>query len=249
MRYAILDAAVFIGHWEGLYEGQLAAIRKQYVVRHSSVVLFELWRGARTAEARRLVEALRRLCAIEWTPTAADWWDAARLIREIGDAQGWEATKRRSFQNDALVGLTARRHGAAVVTPNRADFALLHKRIGIDVVPLWGQGKSTGAAPAHHRRQIPRYAVSRLRAKRGASISGEARIRARNPARSAPSRSRFPLRPTAILTYSSGVVATSSGRPRFFAWHRPARPTTVRPTSVTTGTPIQNASRLVVCPL
>ena len=41
----------------------------------------------------------------------------------------------------------------------------------------------------------------------------------------------------------------SSGRPRFVSWLRPARPTTVRPTSVTTGTPIQKESRLVVWPL
>ncbi len=136
MRYAILDAAVYIGHWEGLYQAQLATIRRQYVVRQSSVVLSELRRGARTPAARRLVETLRRTCAIEWAPSAPDWWEAAALIREIGDAEGWETTKRRSFQNDALIGLTARRHGAAVVTPNRADFALLHKKVGVEIVPL-----------------------------------------------------------------------------------------------------------------
>src|SRR5258708_10340594 len=36
---------------------------------------------------------------------------------------------------------------------------------------------------------------------------------------------------------------------RFIAWQSPARPTIVEPTSVTTGTPIQSASRLVVWPL
>jgi hypothetical protein len=55
-------------------------------------------------------------------------------------------------------------------------------------------------SPAHHRRQISRYAPSRLRAKRGASMSGEAFIRERRPPRSSASRSRSWLNPTAIRT-------------------------------------------------
>ena len=137
MRWAILDTTVYIGHWEqGLYEGALAALRKAYVIRHSAVVLSELRRGARTRDAQRLVEGLYRLAAVRWEPTVEDWWEAGRLIRKIGGAQGWDTSKRRDFQNDALIALTARRHGATVVTANRLDFALLAKHVGVSVLPV-----------------------------------------------------------------------------------------------------------------
>jgi predicted nucleic acid-binding protein len=137
MSWAILDTGVYIGHWErGLYEEELAAVRNTYIVRHSAVVLSELRRGARTPKARKLVEALHRQAPIRWEPTAADWWEAGRLIRNVGDAQGWDKNKRRDFQNDALIALIARRHGATVVTVNRTDFELLSRQLGISVLPV-----------------------------------------------------------------------------------------------------------------
>lgn len=130
MRWAILDTNIYIGHWErGLYQAELDSIRRSYVVRHCSVVLSELRRGARTRSAQRLVESLNRLAVVQWAPSTEDWWEAGRLIRKIGDAQGWETAKRRDFQNDTLIALTARRHGAAVITANRADFELLAEEI------------------------------------------------------------------------------------------------------------------------
>ena len=132
MRWAILDTPIYIGHWErGLYEEALATVRKAYVIRHSAVVLSELRRGARTRDAQRLVEALYRLAPVQWEPTGQDWWEAGRLIRKVGDAQGWDRNKRRDFQNDALIALTAHRHGATVVTTNRADFELLAHEVVI----------------------------------------------------------------------------------------------------------------------
>jgi len=137
MRWAILDTNVYIGHWERrLYEATLTAVRQAFVVRHSAVVLSELRRGARTREARRLVEALAQRAATPWEPNAEDWWQAGRLIRTIGDASGWDTSKRRDFQNDALIALTARRHGATVVTANRRDFGLLARELDIAVLPV-----------------------------------------------------------------------------------------------------------------
>jgi predicted nucleic acid-binding protein len=137
VRWAILDTTVYIDHWErGLYEERLAAVRKAYVIRHSAVVLSELRRGARTRAAQRLVEGLYRFAAVQWEPTVEDWWEAGRLIRTIGDAKGWDTNKRRDFQNDALIALTARRHGATVVTANRSDFELLSKEVAVPVLPL-----------------------------------------------------------------------------------------------------------------
>ena len=137
MRWAILDTTVYIGHWEhGLYDEALAVLRKAYVICHSAVVLSELRRGARTREAQRPVETLHRLASIRWEPTAADWWEAGRVIRKIGDAQAWDTPKRRGFQNNALIALTARRHGATVVTANRNDFELLSREVGVSVLPV-----------------------------------------------------------------------------------------------------------------
>ena len=135
MRLAILDTSIYIGHWErGLYEEMLTAVRRAFIVRHSAVVLSELRRGARTRPAQRLVAALAGLARAPWEPDADDWWEAARLIRTIGDARGWEIGKRREFQNDALIALTARRHCATVVTCNREDFALLSEATGVMVL-------------------------------------------------------------------------------------------------------------------
>ncbi len=137
MRSALLDTTIYIGHWEqGLYEEALAAIRKAYVIRHSAVVLSELRRGARTRDAQRLVDALYRLVRIRWEPSAEDWWEAGKVIRKVGDAQSWDKNKRRDFQKDALITLTARRHGATVVTANRADFELLSGEVGVSVLPV-----------------------------------------------------------------------------------------------------------------
>ena len=136
MRWAILDTSVYIAHWErGLYEERLAALRKAYVIRHSAVVLSELRRDARTPEAQLLVAELYRLAAVRWEPTVEDWWEAGGVIRTIGDAQGWDTNKRRDFQNDALIALTARRHGATVVTANRAVFELLSRKVGCAARP------------------------------------------------------------------------------------------------------------------
>jgi predicted nucleic acid-binding protein len=135
--WAILDTNVYIGHWErGLYQNELAAIRQGSIIRHSSVVLSELRRGARAKNALRLVQSLYRLAAVQWEPTAEDWWEAGRILRKIGDAYGWDTAKRREFQNDALIALTAHRHGAMVVTANAGDFALLAKEIGVVVHPI-----------------------------------------------------------------------------------------------------------------
>ncbi len=134
MRFAILDTNVYIGHWErGMYEEVLSAVRKAFIVRHSAVVLSELRRGVRTRDAEKLVVALWRLASNPWEPTAADWWEAGRLIRTIGDKQNWETSKRRDFQNDALIALTARRHGATVVTNNQTDFEFLARELGIQI--------------------------------------------------------------------------------------------------------------------
>jgi predicted nucleic acid-binding protein len=133
--WAVIDTSVYIGHWErGLYEDTLAEIRKTFVIRHSAVVLSELRRGARTREAERTAHRLHHLARGVWEPTAKDWWEAGQIIRTVGDTQDWDRNKRQDSQNDTLIALTARGHGATVVTANRGDFEILGERLGVPVL-------------------------------------------------------------------------------------------------------------------
>jgi predicted nucleic acid-binding protein len=133
----IVDTSVYIATWEGLLPiDLLAQLRHRYVVRQSSVVLSELRRGARTVRLSGLVKELRASMRLVWEPSDGDWWTAGELIRQIGDANDWETNKRREFQNDALIALTARRFGASVATTNRHDFELLARRIPFHLIAL-----------------------------------------------------------------------------------------------------------------
>jgi predicted nucleic acid-binding protein len=137
MAWAILDTSVYIGHWErGLYTDTLELVRRRFIVRHSAVVLSELRRGARTREAERRVAELLARAHVCWTPTLADWWETGRLVKVVGDAESWDVSKRREFQNDALIALSALRHGATVVTANRADFDRLSRRLDVRIWPV-----------------------------------------------------------------------------------------------------------------
>jgi predicted nucleic acid-binding protein len=134
VRSAVLDTNVYIDFWErSLHAPVVQAIHAAFVVRHAAVVLSELRRGARTQQARRTVETLYRVATDVWEPSADDWWEAGKLVRDLGDQQSWDIHKRREFQNDALLALTARRGGALLVTSNRSDFRLLERRVGVRV--------------------------------------------------------------------------------------------------------------------
>jgi predicted nucleic acid-binding protein len=135
LRWAILDTSVYIGHWEvGRYDDLLRDVQRAFIVRHSAVVLSELRRGARSRAQQRIVEQLHDMARAIWEPNADDWWEAGKLVREVGDRVDWETHKRREFQNDALIALTAKRHGATVVTANHEDFILLKSELKISVI-------------------------------------------------------------------------------------------------------------------
>ena len=135
--WALIDTSVYIGHWErGLYADALARVQRAFVIRHSAVVLSELRRGARTREAARTVTKLHRLVPDIWEPNAKDWWEAGRIILTVGDAHDWDRSKRHDFQNDALIVLTARAHGATVVTANGEDFQILGRSLGVRILAV-----------------------------------------------------------------------------------------------------------------
>lgn len=130
MPFALLDSNVYIDHWErGAHADELDEISHAFIVRHSAVVLSELRRGAHSPAARRSVDGLRRLAKLVWAPTADDWWRAGELVQKLGARHGWDTRKKRDVQNDALIALTAVRHGATIVTSNATDFELLAREV------------------------------------------------------------------------------------------------------------------------
>ena len=96
------------------------------LIRNSSVVLAELWRGARHPVDRLTVEALERNHPI-LVPTQSHWVESGRVLARIGEEKGFDAGKLRDLHFDVLIALTARSHGARLITSNRADFELVRE--------------------------------------------------------------------------------------------------------------------------
>jgi len=95
------------------------------LVRTSSVVLAELWRGARKPAEREFLRALQRNHPI-LTPTAGNWLESGQLLGKISAEKGFIPEKLRDMHFDVLIALTARSHGARLITSNRADFEMIH---------------------------------------------------------------------------------------------------------------------------
>ena len=94
------------------------------LVRLSSVVLAELWRGATQAEEREFLRELEKNLPI-LTPTEKNWLESGRILAEIYADKGYEPRKLRDLHFDVLIALTARSNGARLITSNRVDFELI----------------------------------------------------------------------------------------------------------------------------
>jgi len=95
------------------------------LIRTSSVVLAELWRGATKAAEREFLCTLARNHPI-LTPTEKNWLESGEILARIHAARGFAPSKLRDLHFDVLIALTARSHGACLVTTNRTDFELIH---------------------------------------------------------------------------------------------------------------------------
>jgi predicted nucleic acid-binding protein len=94
------------------------------LVRLSSVVLSELWRGATQTTERQFLSALERNHRI-LTPTEKNWLESGRILAKIQADHGFEPRKLRDLHFDVLIALTARTYGACLITSNRTDFELI----------------------------------------------------------------------------------------------------------------------------
>jgi len=94
------------------------------LIRTSSVVLAELWRGATRAAERQFLRTLGRNHPI-LTPTEKNWLESGQILAEIRADRGLTPDKLRDLHFDVLIALTARSHGARLITSNRVDFELI----------------------------------------------------------------------------------------------------------------------------
>ena len=94
--------------------------------KNSSVVIAELRRGATEPDEANLVSEIEKNHAI-LTPTTNNWLESGSILAQIRDDQGFEPHKLRDLHFDVLIALTARTHGARLITSNRSDFELIRK--------------------------------------------------------------------------------------------------------------------------
>jgi predicted nucleic acid-binding protein len=95
------------------------------LVRTSSVVLAELWRGATGTGERDFLRILAKNHPI-LTPTEKNWIESGEILSKIRADHGFSPSKLRDLHFDVLIALTARSHGARLVTSNRADFETIN---------------------------------------------------------------------------------------------------------------------------
>jgi predicted nucleic acid-binding protein len=77
------------------------------LVRNSSVVMAELWRGAIEAAERNFVYALERSHPI-LTPTTKNWVESGQILAKMQKDNGFAPHKLRDLNFDVLIALTAR---------------------------------------------------------------------------------------------------------------------------------------------
>jgi predicted nucleic acid-binding protein len=104
------------------------------LIRTSSVVLTELWRGATKPAEWKFLRALGRNHPI-LTPTEKNWLESGQLLGKLCGNRGFLPDKLRDLHFDVLIALTARSYGARVVTSNRDDFEMInsYKKIRLEI--------------------------------------------------------------------------------------------------------------------
>jgi predicted nucleic acid-binding protein len=119
----VLDTSILIDELRrGWHQDRIESLTG--LVRISSVVLAELWRGATKTAERNFLLALEKNHPI-LTPTRQNWLDSGQLLAQVREDRGFAPKKLRSLHFDVLIALTARSNGARLVTSDRTDFELI----------------------------------------------------------------------------------------------------------------------------
>lgn len=120
----LFDTSVLIDHLRtGCYQQRFE--RVSGLVRTSAVVLAELWRAATKPAEREFLRTLARNHPI-LAPTEKNWLESGQILGKIRADKGLLPDKLRNLHFDVLIALTARTHGARLITSDRSDFDLIH---------------------------------------------------------------------------------------------------------------------------
>ena len=122
-RLIIFDTSIFIDHLRTNKHAERFQ-NLSGLVRNSSVVLSKLARGATNESELDFVSILAKNHPI-LTPTERSWLESGSLLYRMHEDKGFSPGKLRDLHFDVLIALTARNHGATVITSNKADFELI----------------------------------------------------------------------------------------------------------------------------
>jgi predicted nucleic acid-binding protein len=122
-RVIVFDTSIFIDHMRtNKHADDIQNLSG--LVRNSSVVLSELARGATNESELDFVSILAKNHPI-LTPTERNWLESGSLLYQMHEDKGFSPGKLRDLHFDVLIALTARNHGATVITSDKADFELI----------------------------------------------------------------------------------------------------------------------------
>ena len=133
-RIAVFDTSIFI---DQLRTGRHTTRINSFIglIRTSSVVLSELWRGTRSTADREFLRKLSRNHPV-LSPTEKNWIESGQILARMAEDHGFTSGKLRDLHFDALIALTARSIGARLITTNRADFELIKRYRAFDL-EIW----------------------------------------------------------------------------------------------------------------
>jgi len=122
-RVIVFDTSIFIDHLRTNKHAD-AIQNLSGLIRNSSVVLSELARGATQESELDFVSILAKNHPI-LTPTERNWLESGSLLYRMHEDKEFSPGKLRDLHFDVLIALSARNHGATVVTSDKADFELI----------------------------------------------------------------------------------------------------------------------------
>jgi predicted nucleic acid-binding protein len=127
----IFDTSIFIDHLRtGCHQERINSLCG--LIRTSSVVLAELLRGSTKPAERGFLRELQKRHPL-LTPSESNWIESGHILAKMRADLGYSPEKLRDLHFDILIALTARTHGARLITSNRADFESIEKYRGFSL--------------------------------------------------------------------------------------------------------------------
>ena len=127
MAPAVLDSSCYISSLrQGSPEISLRIVTNEGHLWLSTVVLAELYAGARDQRAVSQIERLERdfrLARRAIVPNAGDWSHAGKILARLAARYDYESSGRARLLNDVLIAVSVGRIGATLITANARDFS------------------------------------------------------------------------------------------------------------------------------